>query len=147
MAPVVKRILAVLLGFFLAVLAGGITLLLVGTRWAAGEVAAHMEQGSPDEVSRLLSEGLGAIAFIFTVAPVLTLAPAVVAVVVGELARIRSLLYYLIAGGAAAAAMPLIAAPIEAAQNTTYATPYFSIMATAGFAAGLVYWLLAGRRA
>ena len=81
------------------------------------------------------------------VAPVLTLAPAIIAIVVSELARIRSPLYYIIAGGLAAAVMPLIAAPQEAAQNTTYTTPYFTIMATAGFAAGLIYWLFAGRRA
>jgi hypothetical protein len=148
MGPAVKRILAVLLGFLTAVIAGGVTLFFVGSRWAAGEVAAHMEQGSPDEVSRFLSEALGAIAFVFTIAPALTLAPAIVAVLVGELARIRSVLYYLIAGGAAAAAMPLIAgATAEATQNASYAAPYFSIMATAGFAAGLVYWLIAGRRA
>jgi hypothetical protein len=148
MGPMVKRILAVSLGFLTAVLAGGVTLFFIGSRWAAGEVAAHMEQGSPDEVSRFLSEALGALAFVFTVAPALTLAPAIVAVLIGELARIRSLLYYLIAGGAAAAAMPLInVAATEATQNSTYAAPYFSIMATAGFAAGLVYWLIAGRRA
>lgn len=148
MGSIVKRILAVSFGFLLAVIAGGITLFFVGSRWAAGEVAAHMEQGSPDEISHFMNQALGAVAFVFTIAPALTLAPAIIAVLVGELARIRSPLYYLIAGGAAAAAMPLITgAATEATQNATYATPYFSIMATAGFAAGLVYWLIAGRRA
>jgi hypothetical protein len=93
-----------------------------------------------------MNEALGTMAFLFTVAPVLTLAPAVIAILVGELARIRSLLYYVLAGGAAAAAMPLIAALPET-DGATYNAPYFTIMATAGFAAGLVYWLLAGRRA
>ncbi len=142
----VNRILAVLFGFVLAVIAGGITLFFIGSRWAAQEVASQMPDNA-EELPHFFNEALGMFAFLFTVAPVLTLAPAVVAVVVGEIARIRSLLYYVIAGGAAAALMPLIAAPYQAAENTTYNAPYFSIMASAGFAAGLIYWLLAGRRA
>jgi len=140
----VNRIILVFLGFVLAAIAGTVTLLFVGSRWAAQEMASQMPD-NPDEMSRLINEALGMIAFIFTVAPVLTLAPAVIAIVVGELARIRSLLYYVLAGGAAAAVMPLIAARPEA-EAATYNAPYFSIMATAGFAAGLVYWLMAGRR-
>jgi hypothetical protein len=146
MGGAVRRILAVLLGFVLAAIAGTVTLFYVGSRWAAQEVATQMSD-NPDEMSRFMNEALGMVAFLFTVAPALTLAPAVVAVVVGELARIRSLLYYVLAGGAAAAVMPLIASRTEAAENATYNAPYFTIMATAGFAAGLVYWLLAGRRA
>jgi hypothetical protein len=142
----VNRILVVSVGFLLALLTGAAMLLFIGTRWAAQEVATQMPENS-DEVSRFMSEALGMVAFVFNVAPVLTVAPAVVAIVVGELARIRSVLYYMLAGGAAAALMPLIAAPRQAAENTTYTTPYFAIMATAGFAAGLIYWLLAGRRA
>ena len=142
----VNRILVVSVGFLLALLTGAATLLFIGTRWAAQEVATQMPENS-DEVSRFMSEALGMVAFVFNMAPVLTVAPAVVAIVVGELARIRSVLYYMLAGGAAAALMPLIAAPQQAAENTTYTTPYFAIMATAGFAAGLIYWLLAGRRA
>jgi hypothetical protein len=146
MGGVIRRILAVLFGFMLAAIAGAVTLFYVGSRWAAHEVATQMPD-NPDDVSRFVNEGLGMIAFVFTVAPALTLAPAVLAVVVGEVARIRSLLYYVLAGGAAAAIMPLIATRTEAAETATYNAPYFSIMATAGFAAGLVYWLLAGRRA
>jgi hypothetical protein len=142
----VNRILAGFIGFVLALITGAVTLLFIGSRWAAQEVATQMPENS-DELSRFMNEALGMVAFVFNVAPVLTVAPAVVAIVVGELARIRSVLYYVLAGGAAAAIMPLIAAPQDAAQNTTYATPYFAIMATAGFAAGLIYWLLAGRRA
>jgi hypothetical protein len=142
----VNRVLIIFIGFVLAIITGGLTLLFVGSRWAAQEVAAQMSD-NPDEVSRFMSEAWGMVAFLFTVAPVLTLLPAIVAILVGELARIRSALYYIAAGGVAAAIMPLIAQPQEAAQAGTYAVPYFTIMATAGFAAGLIYWLLAGRRA
>ncbi len=142
----VNRIILVFIGFVLAVLTGLVTLFLAGSRWAAHEVASQMPD-SPDGASEFINQALGAVAFVFTVAPVLTLAPAIVAIVVGEVARIRSLLYYVVAGGVAAAAMPLIAAHDQAAENVTYNTPYFTLMATAGFAAGLIYWLLAGRRA
>ena len=147
MGSALRRILAVFFGFTLAAIAGAVTLFFVGSRWAAQEVATQMTTDNPDEMSRFMTEALGMIAFLFTVAPVLTLAPAVIAVLVGELARVRSLLYYVLAGGAAAAVMPLIAARPDIAGGVTYNAPYFTIMATAGFTAGLVYWLLAGRRA
>jgi hypothetical protein len=146
MGQALGRLFAVLTGFVLAVLAGGLTLLFAGSRWAAQEVAANMPDDT-DAASQFINQALGMVAFVFTVAPALTLAPAIIAVVVGEIARIRSVLYYVVAGGAAAALMPLIAVHGEAAQTTTYNTAYFTIMATSGFAAGLIYWLLAGRRA
>lgn len=144
--PAFRRLLAVAFGFLLAILAGAITLFVLGARWAAGEVTAFTPQEA-DEVSRAINQGLGVIAFFFTVAPVLTLLPGLAAAVVGEVARIRSLLYYLIAGGAAAALMPLIATRSEATGSTAYTAPYFTLMATSGFAAGIVYWLIAGRKA
>src|SRR5262245_59679089 len=102
----VNRVLVVFVGFLLALLTGGAMLLFIGTRWAAQEVATQMPD-NPDEVSRFMSEALGMIAFVFNVAPILTVAPAVIAIVVGELARIRSVLYYVLAGGAAAALVPI----------------------------------------
>ena len=144
--PAVRRFFAVAFGFVVAVLAGAVTLFALGARWAATEATAFTPQNA-DELSRALNEGLGVVAFFFTVAPVLTLLPAVAATVVGEVARIRSMLYYLIAGGASAALMPLIATGPDGTAGATYAAPYFSIMATAGFVAGFVYWLTAGRNA
>ena len=144
--PALRRLAAVAFGFILAILAGAITLFVLGARWAAGEVASFTPQEA-DDVSRAINQGLGLIAFFFTVAPVLTLLPGLAAAVVGEVARIRSLLYYLIAGGAAAALMPIIATRPEVAEGTAYTAPYFTLMATSGFAAGIVYWLIAGRKA
>jgi hypothetical protein len=37
--------------------------------------------------------------------------------------------------------------PAEAMENVTYSSEYFAIIATAGFAGGFVYWLIAGRNA
>ena len=144
--PTLRRVLAVAAGFVLAMIAGLITLFFLGARWAAGEASAFTPDNA-DEISQALNQGLGVIAFFINVAPVLTLLPAIAAVVIGEVARIRSLLYYLIAGGLAAALMPLIATRQEVTGSSTYSAAYFSIIATAGFAGGFIYWLIAGRNA
>jgi hypothetical protein len=75
-----------------------------------------------------------------------TLVPAVLVVIVGEVARIRSWLYYLIGGGAALAVIPLLSRVDTGTM--TYALPaLWHVFATAGFAGGFIYWLLAGRNA
>jgi hypothetical protein len=75
-----------------------------------------------------------------------TLVPAVLVVIVGEVARVRSWLYYLIGGGVALAVIPLLARVDTG--TATYALPaLWHVFATAGFAGGFVYWLLAGRNA
>lgn len=75
-----------------------------------------------------------------------TLIPALLVVIVGEVARIRSWLYYLIGGGASLAVIPLLARVDT--STMTYSLPaLWHVFATAGFAGGFVYWLLAGRNA
>lgn len=75
-----------------------------------------------------------------------TLIPALVVIIVGEVARIRSWLYYMVGGGVALAIIPLLARVDPGTM--TYALPaLWHVFATAGFAGGLVYWLLAGRNA
>jgi hypothetical protein len=75
-----------------------------------------------------------------------TLIPAILVVIAGEVARIRSWLYYLIGGGVALAIIPLLARVDPGTM--TYALPaLWHVFATAGFAGGFVYWLLAGRNA
>lgn len=75
-----------------------------------------------------------------------TLIPALLVVIVGEVARIRSWLYYLVGGGVALAILPLLSRIDPGTM--TYALPaLWHVFATAGFAGGFVYWLLAGRNA
>jgi hypothetical protein len=144
--PTLRRILAVVTAFALAMMAGLFTLFFLGARWAASEATAFTPENA-DEVSQALNQGLGIIAFFLNVAPVLTLLPGIAAIVIGEVARMRSLLYYILAGGIAAALMPLIATQHEALGSPTYSAAYFSIIATAGFVGGFIYWLIAGRNA
>jgi len=77
----------------------------------------------------------------------ITLIPALLIVVVGEVARIRSFAYYVVGGGIALAAIPLLA---RYGQGGTIDAPealVWQVFATAGFAGGFVYWLIAGRNA
>ncbi|HEX2840823.1 hypothetical protein [Hyphomicrobium sp.] len=75
-----------------------------------------------------------------------TLIPALLVVIVGEVARIRSWLFYLVGGGVSLAIIPLLAQVDPGTM--TYALPaLWHVFATAGFAGGFVYWLLAGRNA
>lgn len=77
----------------------------------------------------------------------LTLIPAVMLIIVGEVARIRSSLYYVIGGGLALVAIPVMA-KIGAGQALQLPpTVVWQVFATAGFAGGFVYWMLAGRSA
>ena len=76
-----------------------------------------------------------------------TLLLAIAVIVTGEVARIRSALFYIAGGGLAVAAAPLL---IEVQRNSGVANlPAFiwQVFATSGFVGGAVYWLLAGRRA
>lgn len=75
-----------------------------------------------------------------------TLIPALLVVIIGEVARIRSWLYYLVGGGVSLAIIPLLARVDPGTM--TYSLPaLWHVFATAGFAGGFVYWLLAGRNA
>jgi hypothetical protein len=85
--------------------------------------------------------------FAGTVGPALTALPALIAVVAGEVLRVRSWMYYVLAGGLSLAAIPILAAPETAELSSILASHAMTIFATAGFAGGLLYWLLAGARA
>ena len=82
----------------------------------------------------------------------LTVIPAILVVIVGEVARIRSSQYYIVGGGLALAAVPLLArygqaGPDASLQSLIPPTLVWQVFATAGFLGGWVYWMLAGRRA
>lgn len=77
-----------------------------------------------------------------------TILPALAVIIVGEVVRIRSWLYYVLGSGAALAAIPILARinTADAAAGLPDAV-IWQVFATAGFAAGFVYWVLAGRNA
>ena len=77
----------------------------------------------------------------------LSLLPALIVIIIGEVVRIRSWLYYMIGGGVALACMPLLAHAGQIDEISRLPAIVWQVFATAGFAGGLVYWLIAGRRA
>jgi hypothetical protein len=119
-------------------------LFALGAVWVGDE----LKEAAPNDP--LLRDGapiFGMVMFASTVGPALTALPAVIAVVAGEVIRIRSWMYYVLSGGAALAVVPLLAAPRGADLAEIAASHYMTIFAAAGFAGGFIYWLLAGARA
>ncbi len=77
----------------------------------------------------------------------LTLIPALAIVIIGEVARIRSMLYYVLGGGLALVAVPLLARFGDINAISALPSGLWQVFATAGFAGGFIYWLIAGRNA
>ncbi len=137
----VGRIIVVAFAFFLATLSAIFVLVTLGLERVTAEL--HRLGGDGDFVSAsvsLMDQGLALVAG-------LSIIPALLVIFVGEIGRIRSLLYYVAGGGAALAAVPLLG---HLQQSGAFAMPehvVWQVFATAGFAGGLVYWLIAGRNA
>ena len=120
-------------------------LFLLGSLWVGDELRAT----APND--QMLRHGgasiFGMVLFVGTVTPALTMLPAAIAAIVGEALRIRSWMYYVLGGGAAMAAIPVLASPGAASLPAIPTGQYMTIFAASGFIGGFVYWLLAGRNA
>jgi hypothetical protein len=134
----------VAVAFLSAALASLALLFALGGIWAGEELRAAAPN---DPVVRDGAPVFGVLLFARTVGPALTALPALIAVVAGEVMRVRSWMYYVLAGGLSLAAIPILAVPETADLATILASQTMTIFATAGFAGGLLYWLLAGARA
>jgi len=141
----VFRMVWVVVAFALAAVVALAVLFALGAVWVGDELRA----AAPNEpvIRHGGASALGFVLFAGTVTPALTALPALVAMVVGEILRIRSWMYYVIAGGASLAAVPLLVAPTAADLPAVATSQYMTIFAAAGFAGGFIYWLLAGARA
>ncbi|HXF53389.1 MAG TPA: hypothetical protein VNK52_04625 [Hyphomicrobiaceae bacterium] len=135
------RLIWVPIAFVISAVASVLVLLTLGQeRFTQVLFAARSEEEGLGQIAILLQEAL-------ILATGLSVLPALLLIVVGEVARIRSLLYYVIGGGLALALMPLA---FRFGQNEPLAVPsvmLLQVLAAAGFAGGFVYWLIAGRRA
>lgn len=138
----VFRLLWVVLAFCVAVGIAAALLLLLGAVWVGAELRTIAPE---DPVLQDAAPVFGMVLFAGTVAHALTALPALLAIVVGEALRIRAWMYYVLAGGAAVAAIPLLASPDNIAVLPS--GQYMAIFAAAGFVGGFAYWLLAGRNA
>ena len=114
----------------------------LGIFWLGDEIRAG---AGGDEFMWHTANVFAAIFFTAAVAPALTALPGLIAVIAGEILRIRSAIYYTLAGGAALAVIPILA---RSAQNASAPFGgYMSLFAAAGFVGGFAYWALAGARA
>jgi hypothetical protein len=140
----VFRVIWVVTAFLVAAAAALAVLFALGAIWVGDELRA----AAPDDP--LLEQGapiFGMVLFAGTVGPALTALPGLIAVVVGEVLKIRSWMYYVPAGGAALAVIPILAAPRPVELAQVVGSHHMTVFAAAGFAGGFVYWLLAGARA
>lgn len=103
--------------------------------------ALHNDSDAPFTAAAWLWQGLG-LSFATTLILALTV------VIIGEVARIRSGLFYIAGGGLAVAAAPLFI-EVQRYGGSTANLPAFiwQVFATAGFAGGALYWMIAGRKA
>jgi hypothetical protein len=139
-ARALGRLILVPLGLLMGLLTAAAVLVSLGLERTTHTLARR--PFTEDSIELLFRIGES----ILGLAGVATLVPALIVVVVGEVARIRSALFYIAGGGVAFAILPLLAAsgprgpgPVDGALWT--------VLATAGFAGGLVYWLIADRKA
>lgn len=137
-ARAVGRIFVVPLGFLLAMAVALAVLVTLGL-----ERVTHTVHGrSFDE--QTLGQMLDVLADAVALSRVASI---VLVVLVGEVARIRSALYYIVGGGIALAALPLLKASGGPGTGMADIGLGWQVFATAGFAGGAIYWLVAGRRA
>lgn len=137
------RLIIVPLGLILAIAAAFAVLITLGLEITTQTLARQSDDA--DRIGILIELGLGVLQG-FAVATIL---PALLVVIVGEVARIRSVLYYVLGGGLALVMFPLLAKIGPTLPNSGGYIPVraWAVLTTAGFAGGLVYWLVAGRRA
>lgn len=137
----IGRILAIFVGFLVAILAAGITLGIgiVAPDWA-GVDSDPFERVTFFVVSFFATSFVGAVAFV----------PALIVIIFAEIARMRSFIYYGV-GGALVALVSYYGSDISLRlENTTDVPPVanaLQLVAAAGIIGGLAYWLVAGRTA
>lgn len=145
MLRLIRRIILIPIAFILAVLASVSVFAILGYEYVADATAISTQDPEVfiEEWWNLAGEAKTMAAYLTGA----TIIPAILLIIVGESASIRSSVYYIVGAGLSLAAMPVLydlSTTSELSQTAQDALPMF---ATAGFAGGLVYWLIAGRTA
>jgi hypothetical protein len=135
------RVLWLPFAFLLAALATLFVIVSLGQERIVQALSAR----GPDDAA--IAAGFDLLRLGYALLSAQTLIPALLLVIVGEVARIRGSLYYVAGGGAALAVAPLLARLDQPARVLELSPAVWQVLATAGFAGGFVYWLLAGRNA
>ena len=135
------RLILVPLGFILASIMSMVVLFTLGAERVTQTI--HRRDVVIDDWAKMVTLAQDTVLLFSS----FTIIPAILLVIVGEVARIRSSLYYILGGGAVLAAWPLMSRLGKITQDVTQLADLWTVFATAGFAGGFVYWLIAGRRA
>ena len=141
MTRALGRVIMVPLAFILAALTALFVILSLGQE----RIVQAMTGRGPDEAT--IGAAFDLLGLALALLTVQTLVPALLLVIVGEVARIRGAMYYVIGGGVALALVPLLTRLGDPSAILGLAPGVWQVLATAGFAGGFVYWLLAGRNA
>jgi len=137
----IGRLIVIPIALLIAAAVSGFVLVTLGLERITGSLQA---QRPGDDMIVMMFDLVGQGLLLATG---LTLIPALLVVVIGEIARIRAAIYYVVGGGLSLAAMPLFARMSESGNVVIPETTVLQVFATAGFAGGFVYWLVAGRNA
>ncbi len=135
------RLILIPIAFVLAAFASGAVVVTLGLEHVTRAMTG-MEPGF-DEAGTIVSAFFQGIALVSG----LTILPALAVVIVGEVARIRNWLYYVVGGGISLAIVPLLAGLGSGGTIEMPQAIVWQVLATAGFCGGFVYWALAGRNA
>jgi hypothetical protein len=135
------RIIVICFAFIVASTAAGIALAIgiISPDWAGAD-------SDPFERISFFAFAFFATSFVGAAATL----PALVLIVLAEAARMRSLLYYGVAGAVVGLAAYFGSDISARLDNTTDVVPVghaLQLAAAAGIIGGLVYWLIAGRKA
>jgi hypothetical protein len=135
------RVILLPVAFVLAAVTAGLVIVSLGQE----RIVQAMTGREPDAAT--VGAAFDLLGLLLALVSVQTLLPALLIIIIGEVARIRGSLYYVIGGGAALAVVPLLARLSQPSGVLALSPVVWQVLATAGFAGGFVYWLLAGRTA
>ena len=128
------QLLKICLGFILAVLACGLFL-------AWGFFRAGHPNEDPVAFAAMVGTGLVGASVVGATA----LLPAGLMIALAEAARLRGIIFHVAAAGAVAFLLWTLGGPEAAAEGGPDLRPGSAVALAAGFLAGAVYWLVAGR--
>ena len=135
MITALGRTLVVTFAFITSIAVGAWVAVRIGLEWLT------VKQHADDHILMVVVEWVSDVLLNSQVMLSVASVPLILAlgvVIVGEVSRIRSAVFYIVGGCIAAAAIPIMGSATS---------PTWQVFATAGFAAGGVYWVLAGRKA
>lgn len=136
------RLILLPIAFLISVVVAGVILITLAQEHITHAMHGQSEDGF--EFANMLIDLVWQGSFLLSG---LSILPALGVIIIGEVARIRSWLYYMMGGGLALACIPLLARADKIDQISAVPAIVWQVFATAGFAGGLIYWLIAGRKA